>query len=227
MRRSTMLLGLAMAAACDANLGPGGAGSLAITPRHVLIQPGDTVVLAATTTAVLATSVQWKSLNSSIASVDSLGRVIGLATGVDSIQVAASTDDSDLADTSTVGVSTACPGAPFIANVTLAGTSSPAHLESIAAPVDVIPGGLCSTSTAQRLLLVVSSLSLGDQVVASDTVPQPIPDRWRPTMTFDPATTTSGGSRRFPPGDYTLSVVWTGTAGGTAAAALPITIRTP
>jgi len=223
-----MLLALAVLGACDANTGPGGSGTFTITPHMVVIQPGDTVVLAATTSEVLVTPVIWKSLNTGIATVDSLGRAIGLATGVDSIQIAASTEDADLADTSVVAVTAGCPASPFISAVNLAGTSTPAHLESIAVPIDVTSGGLCSSSSAvQRLLLTIQSATGTEQVVASDTVPTPIPDRWRSTMTFDPAMTLPGGGGKIPPGDYTLSVVWTGSGGGTAAAALPITIRTP
>ena len=227
MRRSAMLLALALLGACDANTGPGGSGTFTITPHMAVIQPGDTVVLAATTTEVLVTPVIWKSLNTGIATVDSLGRAIGVAVGVDSIQIAASTEDADLADTSVVAVAAGCPGSPFITAVNLAGTSTPAHLESIAVPVDVRSGGLCPNSTTvQRLLLTIQSATGAEQVVASDTIPTPIPDRWRSTMTFDPAMTLPGGGKILP-GDYTLSVVWTGSTGGTAAAALPITIRTP
>ncbi len=227
MRRPAAIFALAVLAACDANTGPGGSGSFTITPHTVVIQPGDTVVLAATTSEVLVSPIVWKSLNPGVATVDSLGRALGVAPGVDSIQIAASTEDADLADTSTVAVTTACPGSPFVSSVNLAGTSTPAHLESIAVAVDVTAGGLCpSSTTVQRLLLVISSQSGGEQVVASDTVPTPIPTRWRPTLKFDPAAALPGGGK-IPPGDYTLSVVWTGTGGGTAAAALPITIRTP
>jgi len=227
MRRSALLLALALLGACDANTGPGGSGTFTITPHVVVIQPGDTVVLAATTSEVLVTPVIWKSLNTGFATIDSLGRAVGVAVGVDSIEIAASTEDTDLADTSTVVVTAACPGSPFISAVNLAGTSAPAHLESIAAPIDVTSGGLCpSSSGVQRLLLTIQSATGAEQTVASDTVPTPIPDRWRPTMTFDPAMTLPGVGK-IPPGDYMLSVVWTGTSGGTAAAALPITIRSP
>lgn len=227
MRRSALLMTLMMAAACDPT-GPGNSGSFAITPNHVVIQPGDTVVLAFTTTNVLVTPVAWRSLNTSLANVDSLGRVIALAPGLDSIEVSASTEDEDLADSSTVAVTSACPGAPFIAGVNLAGTSTPAHLESIAAPVDIVAAGMCAgPRSVQTLSLVVSAIGPGERTVASIPVPDPVPNRWRPLLTLDPSMKDGSGTRVFPTGDYTLSIVWTTGGGSSNAAALPITIRTP
>lgn len=223
---SAILLATLLVAACDPT-GPGNGGSLLITPSHVAVQPGDTTVMVFTTTDVLITPVRWRSLDTTLATVDSLGRVAAVAPGLDSIEVTTSTEDADLADTATVTIAAACPDAPFLAAVNLAGTSTPAHLESIAQPVDVVAGGMCAgPRTAQSVSLVFSASGTGDRTVATVPVPDTVPARWRAVFSFDPSAKDAGGTPLFPAGAYTMSAVWRYADGHTSAAALPVTVRT-
>lgn len=106
--RFAVLLATIGLAACDQGvngfLGVGGAGNpngrLQITPNVAQVSVGQTVDLQTNAALDLQNRVQWRSLNTSIATVSNTGRVTGLFPGVATIQARFSFDTTQAATAS-------------------------------------------------------------------------------------------------------------------------------
>ncbi len=202
-----------------------------VTPKTVEMRVGESVLLVATASEPLDADPRWTSLDTTRATVDVLGRVVGRAVGLAHVVATATVGTQALTDTAAVSVIAGCPSGPSISALYASGTTTVVRPDIVIGSIDVAWGGVCpGTSTVQRVDLVVADSVSVERSVAQAAVPQPIPSGWvPPRLTFNSAAKSGTGAPLFPAGPYMLKIVWTfaNPAAGSSAAAIPIRVRNP